>query len=82
MIKMANLTCLPNLVSLAQWEQVSPDYYSSSYYYYSSSSATPTIRARLVGPTRLRKNIFILEVAFITLPYGVQERSNVPEVSS
>ena len=52
MIKMANLTCLPNLVSLAQWEQVSPDYSYSSYYY----SSTPTIRARLAGPARLRKS--------------------------
>ena len=50
MLKIVKLTCLPNLVSLAQWEQVSPHYYSYYSYY-----TTPTIRARLAGPARLRK---------------------------
>ena len=40
-------TCLPNMVSLAHWEQV-----SSSYYYSYASSQTPKIGAN--EPARLR----------------------------
>ena len=49
MVKLTCLVCLPDLVSLSQWEQVSLQYYYYFYYYY-----TPIIRARLAGPARLR----------------------------
>ena len=46
-LKSAKWTCLPNMVSLAQWEQV-------SYNYYSYSSSYNTLKIQTVEHTRLR----------------------------
>ena len=50
-LKSAKWTCQQNMVSLAQWEQVS--YNSYSYYSYSSSY---TLKIRANEHTRLRNN--------------------------